>query len=190
MQIKPVFILLFILSYTGFSAVSYSQNVRVAKPVDFSEVFESKWVTGGDFGLGFTTNTSYIGIAPQLGYRLSNRTEAGARIIYNYFGAKDRAAKFRSHNYGAGIYASYDVYRGVLAHAETELLSYRPIYMTANGLIQQDRRLIHSIFAGGGYRQYFSAKSYSTILVLFNLNETLDSPYNNPTIRIGIGIGL
>lgn len=180
--------------FIGFMLVgsisSVAQNIRVAKPTDYSQEFESKWVTGGDFGLGFSTNASNITVAPQLGYRFTNKAEAGTRLIYNYFGAKDRFSKYRSHNYGAGIYASYDFFKGILAHAETELLSYKPIYLTGAGLVQLERMLIHSVFIGGGYRQYFSPKSYSTIYVLFNLNETLDSPYNSPTIRVGFGIGL
>ncbi|MDP3461259.1 MAG: hypothetical protein Q8S18_00555 [Bacteroidales bacterium] len=148
--------------------------------------FESKWVFGGGLGLGFSNTGSNILISPQIGYMLNPRWELGTRLTYNYFSYKDQFVKFSTHNYGGGLYTSYDIFHGLFAHVENEWLSYEIVYQN----LERERALVHSFFVGGGYRQYFSAKGYASFMILYNLNETIDSPYQNPMFRIGFGFGL
>ena len=147
--------------------------------------FERKWVFGGGFGLGFSSNGSNILVAPQLGYMLNPRWELGSRLTYNYYSYKDGSFKFSTHNYGGGFYTTYDLFRGLLLHAENEWLSYEKVYFN----LERERALVHSVFVGGGLRQYLSGSSYASIIILYNLNETIDSPYENPLFRIGFGFG-
>ena len=44
------------------------------------ESMKKKVVVGGDFGLGFYGNSFYVGVAPQIGYRLTRSLEAGVRL--------------------------------------------------------------------------------------------------------------
>lgn len=156
------------------------------------EDFQSKWVLGGGFGLSFSSYASNIQLSPQLGYRITPAWESGIRVTYNFYSYRENWLKFNTHHFGGGPYTSYAIYRGLFAHAEYELLSYERVFVNwaMREIEYRDRIIIHSVFAGAGYRQYFSPKSYASFLVLFNLNETFDSPYANPTIRIGFGIGL
>lgn len=142
---------------------------------------ESRWTTGGNFGVGFSNNTVNILISPQIGYRVFSFLELGVRATYNYYQFSYDSEKFKSHNYGGGAYATAYIFKGLFAHAENEFLSYK---------YYDERKFVHSVFVGGGYRQYFSERGYISASILYNLNETFDSPYDNPIYRVGIGFGL
>lgn len=169
-----------------FTAGLLSQATHAQRMVFDESDFQSKWVTGGGFGLSFSTFGSSIQLSPLLGYRISPRWETGIRLNYHYYSYRDDAFRFDSHNYGGGPYTNYVVYRGIFAHAEYEALSYERLFLSG----ERDRDWVHSIFIGGGLRQYFSPRSFASFLILYNLNETFDSPYANPTFRVGFGFGL
>jgi hypothetical protein len=175
--------IVFLISLLVFSGVSTVLNAQFLQE---QPEFERKWVFGGGFGLGFSNTGSNILVAPQLGYMLNPRWELGSRVTYNYYSYKDRNIKFSTNNYGGGFYTTYDLFRGLVLHAENEWLSYEKVYFN----LERERALVHSIFVGGGLRQYFSGRSYASIIILYNLNETIDSPYTNPLFRIGFGFGL
>jgi hypothetical protein len=48
----------------------------------------------------------------------------------------------------------------------------------------------NSIFVGGGYRQPIGNRVSMDLLILFNLNDSYNSPYSNPIFRLGVGVGL
>ena len=78
------------------------------------------------------------------------------------------------------------VFDRVFAHAEYEYLN-REVY---DYLLNEEVRVnLNNVLLGGGYRQWLGDRAFATILVLFNLNESYYSPYSNPIIEIGFGIG-
>lgn len=175
------FILLFITSGHVFS--------QKPEQVASSEPRPKRWVMGGDFGLGFSDFGFNARVAPQIGYMLAQRWEAGVRLTYLYSNFKYLDLRYHFHDVGGGLYTSYDVYKGFFLHGENELLSYNKAFFNTAG-ITKDRVLVNSVFVGVGYRQYFGESSSTWIMLLYNLNETLDSPYSNPLFRIGFGIVL
>ena len=48
----------------------------------------------------------------------------------------------------------------------------------------------NSLFVGAGYSQPLGGRAYLDLLILFNLNDTYNSPYSNPIFRVGFGFGL
>ncbi|MCE1202958.1 MAG: hypothetical protein LWX09_12780 [Bacteroidia bacterium] len=181
--------LLFVLLLLAAIGQVYAQS----RPL-FPETpdFDRKWVLGGDFGMGFSSTGSSILIAPQLGYKINPDWEAGIRLTYNYRSYRWQEQRIRTHDRAAGIFTNYEVWRGFFAHAETEWLQYTPVYITGipTWLEKGDPRMFNSIFLGGGYRQYYSTSGYAYLLLLYNLNDSYDSPYNNPIIRAGVAFGL
>ncbi len=176
----------FFLFFIGINSIQAQAAARFE-----DEDFQSKWVFGGGFGMGFSTYGSSIQLAPTIGYRATPKLEAGVRLLYNFYSVKQFGIRLNSHSYGGGPYANYAIYRGLFAHAEYELLSFEGFFI--NNASQQidklERMQISSLFVGGGYRQYFSANSYGVFMLLYNLNESLNSPYSNPLFRIGFGFG-
>lgn len=173
--------LMFITS--GYVFSQQPQQVATTEPRP------KRWVAGGDFGLGFSAFGMNARVAPQIGYMLVPRWEAGLRLTYLYSNIKDMGVRYHFHDVGGGIYTSYDVYKGFFLHGENELLSYNKAFFNS-GLLTKDRVLVNSVFVGLGYRQYFGENSSTWIMLLYNINETLDSPYSNPLFRVGFGVGL
>jgi hypothetical protein len=116
---------------------------------------------------------------------------------------------YESSVYGGKIFFRYylrsllDNFLGnVFAHVEYEYLTYtRPFTSDPHGTIWDpyynllyrpgnERVEINSVFVGGGYSQPIAGRAFLDILILFNLNDSYDSPYSNPIFRIGFGVGL
>lgn len=184
---KNVFVAIAFMILASFSTKTVDAQFANQAPSS-----QSKWVFGGDFGLGISSNGSNITISPQVGYRITPAWEFGTRLTYNYYSFRQDRIKFNTNNFGGGLYTIYQLFAGLFAQAENEILSYERVYydpLTFN-ITQKERITVHSIFVGGGYRQYFSSRGFASITVLYNLNETVDSPYSNPLFRIGFGFGL
>jgi len=136
--------------------------------------WKEKITFGGNIGASFGTNT-YLHISPMIGYRFTNKFSLGLRGTYEYF--KSRNWEFSI--YGSGLFARYVVFRNFYAHAEYQPLNVQKF--TNN----QERMWIHGVLVGGGYRQPVGQKAYVHIELLYDLNETIYTPYDNPMIRVG-----
>ncbi len=73
----------------------------------------------------------------------------------------------------------------LFAHVEYEVLSIEYAHDPTTDM----RKTINSLFVGGGLYQQMGSRGFATIAVLYNLLETEYSPYSNPVIRIGFGVG-
>ncbi len=167
-------------------------NVSVQAQTGFSW---DRVVLGGNFGAGFSSRESSVAVSPTIGYRINERLTAGVGAIYQYYQYKDPAQKidFNFNNYGGKVFGNYMLPPFLIAHSEYELLDLEYIYINpVNATLDSRRRTVGSWFVGGGYRQMFGSNSNSSfdIMVLFNLTETAYTPYSNPIIRFGIGLGL
>jgi hypothetical protein len=176
---KTIFInLIFILiSGTAFSQSSFNWD---------------KLIFGGNFGLGITSNESAVLLSPTVGYRFSDQLELGTGVIYQYYHLKIPTVNYQSDNYGTKIYTNYLLSETVLAHVEYEWLNLAvPSYDFVTGRYLGNKRAnIGSLFVGGGFRQGFGRKSVMDIMLLYNLTEGPNTPYANPVIRVGFGLGI
>lgn len=146
-----------------------------------------RWFAGGMIGAGFSSYSSYVELAPIVGYKITPAFHVGTRInyIFNSYLAYDPVAKIdrrvQLHHYGIGVFARYIIYKGIYAHVEYEALSFDYYY--------DERKWINSFFIGGGFYQNIGGRGFATFAMLFNLLDSPDSPYANPIIRIGFGAG-
>ena len=155
-------------------------------PNDYKEKFTDRLFYGGSIGLQFGSQT-FVEVAPIIGYRVTDRLGVGLGIKYSYYKITDPYLEYSTSMYGGGPFLRYFVFDGLFAHAEYEILNMEvPDYF----LQRYVRKNISSVFLGGGYRQMMGARSAIDFLILFNVNDTNDSPYENPIIRIGFGFGL
>ncbi len=150
--------------------------------------FGSRLFYGGGFGLQFGTVT-LIELSPLIGYKVTPRFGIGVSPTYKYYSVKNyysSSVSLKTNVYGGSIFARYFIFENVFAHAEYETLFYNtksPGYLTQ---MQQ----FNSLLVGGGYRQQIGGNSAMNLMVLWNLNDTTDSPYTNPVIRLGFTIGM
>jgi hypothetical protein len=170
---------------------------------------------GGNLGFQAGSVTG-VTVAPEVRLRMVDQLYVGFRFLYEYYYNKhyyydrttDQELPYQSNVYGGGIYLRYylsslfDSFLGNLfAHIEYEYQSYsQPYTMSPVGKIYdpygntyvRNSTVIetNSIFVGGGYRQPIGNRVSMDLLILYNLNDTYNSPYSNPIFRLGVGVGL
>ena len=180
------FILLFCLFSLYISQLHGQPPLVQRDPNDGKQSFIDRLFFGGNVGLQFGTQT-YIEIAPLIGYKVTEKLSTGVGLKYIYYRFKDDYSKYTSNIYGGGPFVRYNIYEGLFLHAEYELLNLEvpDVYYT-----RYVRKNISSVFLGGGYRQMIGERSSLDFLLLYNINDTKDSPYINPIVRIGFGFGI
>jgi hypothetical protein len=137
---------------------------------------------GGGLGLQFGTITA-IDISPLVGYKITERFSAGIGGTYIYF----RAPGFRSTDiYGGRVFSRYMILENLFAYTEYELLN-REVYDDFEGLRRMN---VSGVYVGGGYFMPVGRNAGVGLMLLYNLNETRYSLYNNPIFRLGFNIGL
>ena len=149
--------------------------------------------TGGNLGLQFGTYT-VVDISPVIGYFITDKISFGTGATYQYYQYKDKvypAFDFKTNIYGAKLFSRFYIIPSVFVHAEYEALNLETAYFDPTHLRHStDRFWVHSVLLGGGYKQAIGEYSSINIMLLYNINETVDSPYRNPIIRMGFDIGL
>lgn len=151
--------------------------------------FWSKVHFGGNAWAAFGTFT-YVLLQPTVAYQASEKLLTGLSGTYIY-----QKEEFRSPTggnislstslYGGSIFGRYNVIDGVFANAEYELLNY-DFYNPAIG--DAERRWVGGMLVGGGYTSSMGGAFRGPyMMVLYNLNQTVYSPYASPLIvRAGI----
>lgn len=144
---------------------------------------DSKIFGGGGIGLSFGTVTS-VRVNPFVGYRFSPKTSAGIGAVYEYYGNK--GLNISTSIYGGSIFGEQFINDNFFVHGEYELLSLETqVFDVLELYTGQTRFLHHGILVGGGYRQRLSDAGSFFVLALINLNQTANSPYGMPIIKIG-----
>lgn len=168
--------------------LSYSQGEPPAP-----ESFGSRVFTGGTVGLQFGDYT-FIQIAPIVGYRVTEKFTPGISATYIYSKFKDPYGPYTysSSIYGGSVFARYYFLENIFGHVELEILNLDVPNTTSyyNNFTGYHRQNIAGIFVGGGYRERLGARSSMNILLLYDINQDPFSPYENPIIKIGFGIGI
>ena len=139
---------------------------------------------GGNFGLQLGSVTM-IDLSPLVGYKFTEKFSAGVGITYKYFNDSRHNPSISTNIYGGSIFSRYFILDNVFAHAEFENTNLETKFDVLNMHPNQDRFWIQSVFIGAGYIQRFNENSGAYILLLWNLNESSNSIYQNPVIRVG-----
>ena len=167
-----------------FSITVYGQEKKNTSNHKFKK---ENLFTGGGLGLQFGTVT-LIDISPILGYRINDNIAVGIGATYKYY--KDNNYNFSTDIYGGNVFARYYIFDNIFAHAEYEILSIESNLYDPRITQNVKRVIVSSFLVGGGYRQCIAGNSFINLSILWNLNESIYSPYDNPVIRIGVDVGL
>ena len=138
--------------------------------------------TGGlGFGSGSYSGTYFnVSLSPFIGYRILSRWAVGPGVTYEYVGSNG----YHLSTYGGKLFTQVDLFKGILLHAEHEVLSVADLEINPNNQIVEIRRSVSNTLAGGGYRQ-MNGNFGMDLYVLFNLNTGVYQYRSNPVVRVG-----
>lgn len=209
---KILFLIILIAVSIGLPTSSIAQESSFTKPKDFWHRIS----VGGNLGFQFGSVSGII-ISPEVMVRIVDQLYGGLGFTYeynkfrNYYfdTTNNQYLNFTLNIYGGRIFCRYylssifDNFLGNLfVHAEYEYLTYtRPYVYDPTGSIidpftglsySRGKQIIevNSLFIGGGYRQPVGGRVFLDLMILYNLNDSYDSPYSNPLFRVGFGVGL
>ncbi len=176
------FILFFLLNnaYLVLPAQENEQKLdqEVAKE---RSSWKDKVFVGGGLGLSFGAQT-YINVAPQIGLKLDEHWMLGTGAQYTYY--NDKVFNYSTSSFGGSLFGRFFPLKNIFGQVELEVLNgrwdpFRPESFNAT-----------SAFVGGGYFQG-EGRFGVFILVLYNLNYSVYSPYTDPLVfRMGFNVGL
>lgn len=177
-----------ITSLSCTSVMGQIQSKSKAKKGSPKENILDRMFFGGNMGLQFG-DVTLIDVSPFAGYRFTDKLAAGLGITYQYYRDKRWDPVFSTSIYGTRVFGRYYVLDNLFAHLEYEVLNYDAIFANVFGNFK-DRITAHNIYIGGGYSQPLGGRSSIDLMVLYNLNESAESLYQNPIIRMGVNIGM
>ncbi len=154
-----------------------------------------------EFALWFGTYTN-IEAAPQLAYHLSDRWSVGMGPHYAFYRNANpySTPNFSTHLWGFKSFSRISIVREapeilpfylfdeLFAHFEYERTSLDSRLFNAPGNPGGLRFWTDFFYIGAGISQRFKGFTSYSILLLLNLNDTMNSLYRNPSYRIGLSI--
>jgi len=178
-----------------FSGTSPSQTPPTEEnqqPPKTRSKFRDNLILGGNFGLQFG-NVTFVDISPLAGYQVFKNAFLGLGVTYQYLNWETRGGSYETHTYGGRVFARYIIWKGIMAHAEFEMLNLdcfdEDFYVLTNEL-RTARTWVPGALFGAGYFQGVGKRSGFTALILFNALQSHCTPYANPVIRIGFNFGI
>jgi hypothetical protein len=164
---------------------SHAQDSTMLRKHPLKESFRDRVFVGGNIGFQFGTVT-FAEVSPLIGYRFTDKISAGIGATYQYYKYKDPTYQLETNVYGGRVFARYFFTDYLFAHAEYEHLN-----LEAYNSRPKKRVDVESLLVGGGYFQRISdSNSGIYIMLLYNLTESIYTPYSNPIVRIGVNLGL
>lgn len=154
--------------------------------------FRENLILGGNFGLQFGSVT-FVDISPLAGYQVFKNAYLGLGITYQYLNWETAGGTYDTHTFGGRVFARYIIWKGIMAHAEFEMLNLdcfdEDHYMLTNEM-RLARKWVPGALFGAGYFQRIGGRSGLSALILFNALQSSCTPYANPVIRLGFNFGI
>jgi hypothetical protein len=153
-----------------------------------------------DFGLVLGTVTR-IEFSPSVGYHLTPRFILGTGGRFEYLKEKyflNSNIDIQTIIYGYRLFSRLvlikdlneviplNVPLSIFAHAEFESLSLEERYFRLASMDSRQRFWLNSILAGGGINQQTGSRTSFNVMILWDLTNSVSSPYVNPIIKFGI----
>ena len=146
-------------------------------------------VWGGNASLSFG-NTTYIYLAPSVGYKISDDLIAGTGFIYQYLklnflydystgslvNVKDE--DIEDQIYGPKFFVNYRFLNNFYLGSQFEYLNHNfDYYPTNSSQIRSENLWSPVLFLEGGLSQSIGKKGYAVLGIRFNLLDDIRSPY-------------
>jgi len=152
-------------------------------------------ITGGGFGLSFSSYSDFFSLSPQIGYMATRRLMVGTGLTYRYTKYKDYSPALTFNDWGVNPFVRFTVFRNIFIQTEYEYLNYEDLVYPVTQQRETTRRDYNSFLAGGGFFQPVGQKASLYIMAMYNFSYRDPGPgeyvpYSSPLIiRAGVSIG-
>jgi len=149
--------------------------------------FEDRITIGGDLGLSFGNQLTYIRVAPLLGYIVSPKFTIGVGPSFQYWEDKRFIPSLETTIYGGSTFGRFFVLEQLFLQAEFEVLNLDEInFAPTSDFSNRERVTIPVFFVGAGYSQRSAGGSGFFVSVMYDLIGDLNSPYPDDLVfRVG-----
>lgn len=171
---------------------------KPTKPKGFDP---QRLIFGGGLGLSFGDVTS-IGVAPIIGYRITENFAGGVGLGYQYLRVKDYIYiqgtnyDYKTNLISPSVWLRHIVFSNFFAHAEYEhnFMTFTDYRFDPNGSgnIESYKLKYNSpaLLLGAGFRQPVTENSSFIVLALYDVIQDKYSPYyNRLDFRFGFNVG-
>jgi hypothetical protein len=174
-----------IVSLGGFALAQATDTT--ASPASPSQGKSRNVFYGGTIGLSFGSYFR-ISVQPMVGYSFSRQFSGGLKFIYEYINDTRYTPKTTWNNYGGSVFGRYRFIPQAYLHAEFAYISYG--YAVSN--YQSERTWVPFLLLGGGYIQPVGGNASLFVEVLFDVLQDSNSPYDDwtPFISVGVAVGI
>jgi len=206
--VSAMLLCLLAVSVQAQDVYNSSGRVRPKKQTNHEGGFDiDRLVVGGSLNLWLGSITN-IGIAPMIGYRITDKFAAGVKVGYNYYRYKDQFSYINFNNetkyytvkqnlYSASIWARHMIWENIFAAAELEANIYDYYdgtyeWNSAGTELTFNKKLVTapSVLIGAGFKQPLSDRASFTATILFDVLQDKYSLYNGqPDFRFGFLVG-
>ena len=146
---------------------------------------KNHFFTGGSVGLRFGTLTN-IEVSPVFGYHINDYLSAGVGGTYQFYNDRYYNPALRLNIYGGRAFVRVHPFSMFYLQGEYELLTYKTDVFHPTG--QMENIISENVLAGIGYREELSETVHYYLMLLYNFNQTIYTPYSNPVYRVGIEV--
>ncbi len=166
------------------AATAPTQPPPAAPAATGSKSLKDRIYFGGQLTLSFGDPSS-IGIAPMVGYKITPKLSAGAKIGYEYVHYDDFDQS--AHNWGGSVFGRYRLVPQLYAHAEFQAINYE-IFTSRT---TSSRETVPFVLLGGGFMKRIAPNTWGYVEVLVDVLQDENSPYDDwdPVVTFGVGVG-
>lgn len=143
---------------------------------------KNHFFTGGGLNLQVGSQVN-VGVEPVFGYHISNIFSVGISGSYQYYYSSYNKESFNI--YGGRAFMRIQPIQMLFLHGEYEVLTYKTDIFSAP-TYQFETIVSENVLVGVGYSSNFSERLRANLMLLFNLNNTIYTPYSNPVLRASI----
>jgi len=183
---KILLVMLFASLTLSVLAQEEDENSRKGKIFLIPEI----WMSFG--------NSTYIDLAPMVGYHIFDRLVVGLGPHYIYQSVKSTPyyPAYQSHSFGLKGFTRFSLLTNAEEWLPIKLFSELYVQGEYEGLsleneyyvppyTEEGRTMYHGFLVGGGVAQRIGMYNTITFTVLWDVTESYLSPYSNPVFRVG-----
>lgn len=184
---KHIILSIQLILFLVLTAIAQDAIHEKAKPTknEQSVPLSEKIYFGGGLGLSFGSYTR-LAIYPLVGVRVTDKFRSGIQFGYEYISDKRYSPNFEASNYGAGLFAQYNIFPQLYVHLEPAIYNYEAYY-----IVNKDRVWVPYLYVGGGLAQPIGGNAFMYAQIKFDLIQDINSPYSSwaPMYDVGVRVG-